>query len=86
MGLKHSREKQHQDVCKNGFKVLDNKYQPNFKRKINEAPFIRQLKPSLTLKRNKFSYSNVIDLLFQLTKIHLRAIDFRPFSGLYCQV
>ena len=48
--LKHPREKKHQHMWENGFKVLDNKYHPNFQRKISEAFFIKQLKPSLNVK------------------------------------
>ena len=48
--LKHSREKNHQHVWENNFKVLDNNYRSNFKRKISEAVFIKQLKPSLNVK------------------------------------
>ena len=35
--LKHSREKNHQHVWENQFKVLVNKYRSNIKRKISEA-------------------------------------------------
>ena len=48
--LKHSREKNHQHVWENNFKVLGNNYCSNFKRKISEALFIKQLKPSLNVK------------------------------------
>ena len=48
--LKHSREKSHQHVCENDFKVLGNNYRPNFKWKISEALFIKQSKPSLSVK------------------------------------
>ena len=48
--LKHSREKNHQHVWKNDFKVLGNNYRSNFKRKISEALFIKQLKLSLNVK------------------------------------
>ena len=48
--LKHSREKNHQHVWENDFKVLGNTYCSNFKRKITEALFIKQLKPSLNVK------------------------------------
>ena len=39
--LKHSREKNHQHVWKNDFKVLGNNYRSNFKRKISEALLIK---------------------------------------------
>ena len=48
--LKHSREKNHQHVWENDFKVLGNNYCSNFKRKVSEALFIKQLKPSLNVK------------------------------------
>ena len=48
--LKHSREKNHQHVWENDFKVLGNNYCSNIKRKIVEALFIKQLKPSPNVK------------------------------------
>ena len=48
--LKHSREKNHEHVWENDFKVLGNNYHSNFKSKISEALFIKQLKPSLNVK------------------------------------
>ena len=48
--LKYSLEKNHQHVWGNDFKVLGNNHRSNFKRKIIEALFIKQLKPSLTVK------------------------------------
>ena len=48
--LKHSREKDHQHVWGNNFKVLGNNYSSNFERKISGALFIKQLKPSLNVK------------------------------------
>ena len=48
--LKHSRKKNHQHVWGNDFKVLGNNYRSNFKRKVIEALFIKQLKQSLTVK------------------------------------
>ena len=48
--LKHSREKNHQHVWENDFKLLGNDWRSNFKRKISEALFIKQLKPSLNVK------------------------------------
>ena len=45
--LKHSRDKLHNHVWEDDFKLLDNNYQSNIKRKISESLFIRQLKPSL---------------------------------------
>ena len=48
--LRHSREKNHQHMWENDFKVLGNNYRSNIKRKISEALFIKQLKPSLNVK------------------------------------
>ena len=48
--LKHSREKNRQHACENDVKVLGNNYRSNFKRKISEALFIKQLKLSLNVK------------------------------------
>ena len=45
--LKHAHEKGHNDVWENDFKILRNNYQLNFKRKISESLYIRQLKPTL---------------------------------------
>ena len=47
--LKHARENGHTHVWKKDFKILGNNYQSNFKRKISESLFIRQLKPSLNV-------------------------------------
>ena len=48
--LKHSCEKNHQHVWENDLKVLGNNYHSNFKSKISEALFIKQLNPSLNVK------------------------------------
>ena len=48
--LKHSREQGHTHVCDKDFEVLGNNYRSPFKRKINEALFIKQLKPSFNVK------------------------------------
>ena len=48
--LKHSHEKNHQHACENDVKALGNNYRSNFKRKISEALFIKQLKLSLNMK------------------------------------
>ena len=48
--LKHSREEGYTHVWDGDFKVLDNNYRSAFKRKISEALFIKQLKPSLNVK------------------------------------
>ena len=49
--LKHSREKNHEHVWENDFKVFGINYHSNFKSKISEAHFIKQLKSSLNFKK-----------------------------------
>ena len=49
--LKHSCEKNHQSVWEKDFNVLANNYCSNFKRKISEAFLIKQLNPSLNVKK-----------------------------------
>ena len=48
--LKHSPEEGHTHLWDRDFKVLGNNYHSAFKRKISEALFIKQLKPSLNVK------------------------------------
>ena len=48
--LKHSHGEGHTHVWDKDFKVLGNNYRSAFKRKIREALFIKQLKPSLNVK------------------------------------
>ena len=50
--LKNSREKGHTDVYvgDKDIKVLGNNYRSPFKRKVSEALFIKQLKPSFNVK------------------------------------
>ena len=45
--LQHSRDKLHNHVWEDDFKLLGNNYQSNIKQKSSESLFIRQLKPSL---------------------------------------
>ena len=45
--LKHSRDKLHNHVWEDDFKLLGNNNQSNIKRKISESLLTRQLKPSL---------------------------------------
>ena len=80
-------------MWENDFKVLGNNYRSNFKRKINEALFIKQLKPSLNIKDKSIQvqlYNWFTILLastcFKLTKIHTRTTNFTLFLSLYCQV
>ena len=48
--LQHFCKRNHPHVWENDFKVLGYNYHSNFKRKISEALFIMQLKPSLSVK------------------------------------
>ena len=63
--LKHSREKNHHHVWNSDFKYLDNNYSSNFKRRINGALFIKQLKPSLNVKEKSIQLNYMTDLLSQ---------------------
>ena len=45
--LKHTRENVHTHVWEKDFQILGNNYQSNFKRKISESLFIKQLNPTL---------------------------------------
>ena len=45
--LKHTRENVHTHVWEKDFQILGNNYQSNFKRKISESFFIKQLNPTL---------------------------------------
>ena len=45
------REKKYQHAWENNFKVFGNNYCSTFKKKISEALFIKQLKPSLNVKK-----------------------------------
>ena len=63
--LKHSREKNHHHVWNSDFKYLDNNYSSNFKRRINGALFIKQLKPPLNVKEKSIQLNYVTDLLSQ---------------------
>ena len=47
--LKHACENGHIHVWEKDFQTLGNNYQSNFKRKISEPLFIRQLKPTLSV-------------------------------------
>ena len=47
--LKHACENGHTHVSQKDFQILGNDYQSNFKRKISESLFIRQLKPMLNV-------------------------------------
>ena len=48
--LKHARENGHNHVWKDDFKILNSNYRNSIKRKISEALYIRQLKPTLNVK------------------------------------
>ena len=47
--MKHACENGHIHVWEKDFQTLGNNYQSNFKRKISEPLFIRQLKPTLSV-------------------------------------
>ena len=47
--LKHSCENDHTHVWEKDFQILGNNYQSNFKQKISESLFIKQLKPTLNV-------------------------------------
>ena len=47
--LKHARENSYTHVWEKVLHILDNNYQSNFKRKISESLFIKQLKPTLNV-------------------------------------
>ena len=49
--LKHSREEGRTHVRDKDFRLLGNNYHSAFKRKISEALFMKQLKPSLNVKK-----------------------------------
>ena len=52
--LAHSRSKQHPHVWSDNFKVLDNNYKSNTRRKISEALYIKDHKPSLNIQEKSF--------------------------------
>ena len=70
--LKHSREKNHQHVWENDFKVLGNNYRSNFKRKISEALFIKQLKPSLNVKEKSIQLQLYNSFTIQKASTYLK--------------
>ena len=53
--LKHARENGHTYVWEKDFQILGNDYQPNFKQKISESLFIRQLKPTLNVNEKSIT-------------------------------
>ena len=50
--LKHAGEKGHTHDWESYFKILGNKYQSSFNRKIKEFLFMRQLQPTLNVNGN----------------------------------
>ena len=48
--LKHAHESQYNHVWKDDFKILNGNCKSSVKRKINEALYIRTLKPTLNVK------------------------------------
>ena len=53
--FKHARENGHSHVWKKDFQVLGNNFQSNFKRKISESLFIKQLKPTLNVNEKSIT-------------------------------
>ena len=53
--LKHACENGDTHVWEKDFQLLGNNYQPNFKRKINESLFIKQLKPTLSVNEKSIT-------------------------------
>ena len=52
--LLHARDQNHTHVWQNDFQIIGSNYKNGTKRKISEALFIRQLKPSLNKKEKSF--------------------------------
>ena len=48
--LKHACESQHTYIWKDDFKILIGNYKSSAKRKINEALYIRRVKPTSSIK------------------------------------
>lgn len=91
--LRHSRKKNHQRMWESDFKVLGNNYCLNFKRKITEVLFTKQLKQSLNVKDKSaqlqlYHWFTILveSTCLKLTKVHTRATQFTLFLSLYCQV
>ena len=54
--LRHSYRANHTNVSKNNFKILDGGYKKNnFKRKLSEALYIKELRPSLNTQETSVS-------------------------------
>ena len=53
--LKHACENGHIIVWEKDFQILGNNYQSNFKRKISESLFIKQLKPTLNVNKKSIT-------------------------------
>ena len=60
--FKYARENGLTHVWEKDFQISGNNYQLNFKQKISESLFIRQLKPTLNVNENQFLYIFLIDL------------------------
>lgn len=55
---RHSRKMEHHHVWHKNFEIIGSNYSSSLKRKISEALFMKQLKPTLNkiIKNNQFSY------------------------------
>ena len=69
--LRHSREEGHTNAWGKDVKVLGNNYRSEFKRKISEALFINQLKPSLNVKEQSI-WLHLYNWLWMDDGTHLR--------------
>ena len=52
--LQHSKKFKHRRVTLNNVKILGKGYRSNFKRRISEALFIKELKPDLNIQKDAF--------------------------------
>ena len=69
--LKHACESQHTYIWKDDFKILIGNYKSSAKRKINEALYIRRLKPTLSIKSKKsqLDLKCIIDLVAVISQL-----------------
>ena len=52
--LAHSKTTKHRRVCMKDVKILGKGYKSDFKRKISESLFIKELKPDLNKQKDAF--------------------------------
>ena len=53
--LQHSKETKHRRVTLNDVKIIGNRYKSDFKRRISESLFIKELKPDLNKQKDAFN-------------------------------